>query len=106
MALQVHDDVFSISNPCAGSAQTVRYAAAPFGQETGFIVDMEMSPDESMIAVACLRLKHHAIRGVRAFMSEIGDLMVHVFTMPGGQRLHQVSSSPGYASGWTSAGSP
>ncbi|KAK9832211.1 hypothetical protein WJX74_002976 [Apatococcus lobatus] len=91
---RVGSDGLSISNPFAANTAE-QLITAPWGEEKGLIVSQDLSPDESILAVACLCLPAvhptHPLHSA-GFDSEKGSLRVTLIEMPAGSRLHQVSA--------------
>ena len=92
--MQEADDLLSISKLCADRQK--RFISASWDGEKGRIVDQALSPDETMQAVACLSSKNLKLLKLCSYKSFVAELRVHIFTMPAGHCLHQVTRRPSH----------
>ena len=60
------------------------------------LVDLALSPDETLLAVACLSSKNLKLLKLCSYKSFVAELRVHIFAIPGSHRLHQVSHLPSH----------
>lgn len=91
--MQEDNDRVWIEKSCAEDPKS-KLIHAPWSKEEGMIVGMELSPDESMLAVASLRAAAVFPKPVdpKGYAGACGVMVVTIFSMPQGQQLRLVRS--------------